>query len=613
MPDSRYYLTKYSKYFKIDAPQSKTQAFLLLLIGALAGIAAKTIISSSRLAQLGSIVLYGISTGLLSISLPALLTVMLIKSMKRRMLLKHAFVATLLITPVYALLFVTNAAMYAIFHNVSLVYVILILSNAGIYGYWFVMGRVVIGRGRSAAFTAAIQPVLNVLLYLPIGKYLLRLGVPLKIIMLKLFVGMAVFFIAGYLILYIIDRPAKKLLDTSGIALLVSLLSQWLYNLTKDTKVIGYGVGVRRKLEMDLLVIKGRRGYKAIFVNPDIHFGPFGGVGGSIAPKVLGAMVVKKYKATPFILHAPLDLKDNPISTSQVYGVAKHIEAALAKDMRFEQARGDISLGHEKSCSALDISIGKSDLLFLTRAPNVTEDMERNVGRYLKGVAQRAANDSRDFIVIDAHNSRMESAERKELDGVGWGSSYVANYETAVKQAVRHKGRERLWFGAAYLELAKELKKSDMGEGYTSACVFKFKGRKFCLIYFDANNMLPGKREKVIEHVKEKYGMMAEVCTTDTHSINALNLNVSNSLGRYTSATELISAVDRLVSKALQDIEPVSYCHKKASIENFAVWGENANARIQQASQQVKNIIKYVLPFIIASAFIAAAWLIYVV
>jgi predicted neutral ceramidase superfamily lipid hydrolase len=144
-------------------------------------------------------------------------------------------------------------------------------------------------------------------------------------------------------------------------------------------------------------------------------------------------------------------------------------------------------------------------------------------------------------------------------------------------------------------------------------CVFRFNGRKFCIIYFDANNILPAFREKLLHHIERKFRMSAEVCTTDTHSINTISHSASNSLGRYTNVNEVIPIIDGMVKSALHESEPVSYAYKKLKVENFPVWGEKADMLIERTSREVRRMLEYGTPIFVALAFVVAAWVIYVV
>ncbi len=613
MPDSRRYITHYVKYFNLQAPSVAVQATVLLVLGAVAGGLSSLIINLQGLGVgAPQYLISGVSTGVLVVSLPAFLTAAIIKGAKRKMLMKHAMLSTLLITAVYAILFFVGSASFAITKNAVVSYLFLLLVNAGVYGYWLLMGKFLIGRLRKMAIVAAVQPVLNVLFYLPIGKYILVFQPPLTDTLVKLFAGMFVFLAAGYAFLYILDRPSKKILEASGMNVIISMVSHWLFDLSNDVNVLGQGAGTKRALEMDVIALKNGDGLKGVFVNPDIHFGPFNGVGGSVVPLHMGRMIAGKLGAAPFVLHGPLDIQDNPISTSQAYALSGEVERGVRNMRNFSKAYGNFARGENNGCTSINIAFGDVGLFVLSKAPMVTEDITRNVGLGLKQTAEDASK--RHAIMIDAHNSRFESASVYELSGIGSGSKYIAMYEAAIRSSVRKHASKRLEFGATQRRIAARLgNPRDLGEGYTSVCVFKFGRRKLCLVYFDANNMLPGFREELLKHIRDTYGMEAEVCTSDTHSLNSISSSASMSLGRQTNVKKAIPVIDAMIKDAIDGIEPVSYSYRRLRVKDFAVWGEKADMLIERTGAEVRRIIKYVTPIFIALAFTIAAWVIYVV
>jgi len=613
MADSRSYITNYAKYFNLQAPSVNAQTVILILLGVASGGFASLIINmqtgSGGLLQALSV---GISSGILVVTLPAILTAAMIKMLRRKLQLKHAMLSTLIITAAYAILFFLGAASFALTKNAMLTYLFLTLTNAGIYGYWLLIGKFLVGRLRKMALVAAIQPVLNTLIYLPIGRYMLASSAPLNTALVKLVAGMAVFLVAGYAFLYLLDRPSKKILEASGMNVIVSMVSQWLFDLSNDVNVIGQGAGEKRDLSMDVVAIRGRGGYKGIFVNPDVHFGPFHGVGGSVVPLSMGKMLVDKFKATPFVLHGALDIQDNPISTAQAYALNGQIERSVREMKHFSRAYGNFSTGEYGVCRALNISIGDIGLFVLSKAPHVTEDMSREVGLSLRRVAERESGGY--ALLVDAHNSRFESASAEELRGVQMNSAYVDCYKNAIMKSISKPARKRMEVGVAHRRIAKLLgEPRDLGEGYTSVCVFKFGGRKLCIIYFDANNMLPSFRERLLGHIRRKFRMEAEVCTTDTHSLNTISSSASMSLGRQTNANSVIPIIEPMIKAALDNLEPVSYAYKRVKVKNFNVWGEKADMLIERTGAEVRRILKYVAPLFVAIAFIVAAWVIYVV
>ena len=337
--------------------------------------------------------------------------------------------------------------------------------------------------------------------------------------------------------------------------------------------------------------------------------------GGSIAPEQLGKLVVSKYKATPFIMHGTVSACDNPVSTSEVYVMKRHlneyISDLIAGPMR--KAVGSVAVGKDGNCRAVNIGINDMNIITLSKAPLVTEDIERGVGISLT----LSANKNRSKVMlVDAHNSRFESASPEELRGIHQRSKYVEAYRNAILRSMKKtgNGKSRLLFGSSYAQMRTLLAgKRDMGWGYASVGVFQFGKKRFSLVYFDSNNMLPGFRKEIVDNVRKKFGMDTEVCTTDTHSVNSIALSASNALGRETRAREVIPILDKLFVNAIDKLEPVSVAYGTTTIKDFKVWGIGADEMLKKAGKDAIHILKHTVPVLAVCGFVVAAWVIYII
>ena len=610
MPDETRDVTKFTKYFNIPFPSSTAIASLIIIMGALTGIISSLLAHVSADSNPAAFAVSGVSYGIFMLSIPAILTAAVTKALKSKLRLRHALVATLVITINYGIFLMVDSLVFALTSSAAIAYIILILVNAGIYEYWFIIDKVVMHHKRINVLYAAIQPVLNILFYIPVSRYMLDLSVPVESTMIKLWAGMLVFMVFGYIILYVMDRPAKKILRTSGVEIISSMVNQWLYNVIQEVKVYGNPES-KRDVNVKVLALKGKEGYKAIFVQPDIHYGPYQYMGGSIATEYIGRSLSYRYKAVPFVLHGAVSIEDNPISTSQIYAMEKRIEKHIdgLSDHAFREAKGSIAIGEDKPCKAISIRIEDMKMLTLTKAPSITEDIDREVGRRLSGLA----GDPSRVMLVDAHNSRYESASKDELRGIQDGSVYISKYENAIAKAISAGKQARsMKFGAAGTNLNYIVGKRDIGSGFTGVAVFEFGGRRFCLVNFDANNMLPGFREQVLKRIKERYKMDAEVCTTDTHAVNSIALSASNVLGRRTRFSEVSKQIDNMIDKALAEMESVSYVYENLVMSNFNVWGKGSGEAIVKATRDIIRTGKRIVPFLIAAGFIVAAWIIYI-
>ncbi|MDE1762076.1 MAG: DUF2070 family protein [Candidatus Micrarchaeota archaeon] len=612
MPDEKRDLFKYTNYFSKTAPSLNVQLTVLLALGAIIGALSSIIIHyHSFLQDLLSLAFYGASSGLLVISFPALLTIVMIKAMKRKIQLKHLMYATIVITGFYSLFLLISSALFVIFGSNVLTYMILILGNASIYGYWLVVGKFLIQQKRGGNIIAGLQPTLNILLYIPLGSYIHSLALPLTIAFIKLYAGMIIFLAVGYIFLYMVDRPLKEAANVSGVSVFTIMVNQWLYNFVPDDAQ-NLSFGVRRDISTDMMLVRNKKGkMKAIFVKPDIHYGPFAGLGGGIATEYIGDFLHRKYSATTFILHGPVNIANNPVSSSQVYNLAKSMASHIdsIKLSQYKPAIGTVIRGQNGPCNAINLKVNDCSIVSLTKAPLVTEDIDYEIGLSFKQIALKHASNA---IIIDAHNSRSEAAAEEELKGVYYGSKYAEMYDKAIKKSMKGNGLAKMKFGSSQQKISNLLNNpKDIGKGYTSFCIFQFGKRKFGMLYFDSNNMLPRVREEIISHVRRKYRIDLEVYTTDTHSVNSLALPSSNVLGRETQIGKLIPIVDALVGVAMNNMEDVDVASSSFVLKGFRVWGENAERDITKASKEVIRTVKHVAPFVIAAGFIIAAWIIY--
>ncbi|MEM3839032.1 MAG: DUF2070 family protein [Candidatus Micrarchaeaceae archaeon] len=599
--------TKYTHYFNYNAPSTGMQVLLLLAVGAITGLAS-------------SLMIHGINTtrfmassaiaGVFIVSMPSILTAITIKAIKHKMKMKHPMFAALTVSAIYAFLIVFVSAIYAVFHRYVLASLLLILANAGIYGYWFIVDKVAIGQKKSAVLMAAVQPVLNILFYIPLGSYLFTPDVPINALLLKLYAGMAVFLAIGYLIVYLLDRPTKKALDISGIAVFAAMVQQWLVDINITSDIVGVR-GNERDIGVDVVVLQGKR-HKTVFVKPEIHFGPFANTGGSIATEYLGKMIAGKHNATPFILHGAVNACDNPVSTSEVRLIGSYLDSYLGSIDKclFRKASGGISVGSSGVCRAINVSLGDLSLIFLSKAPLVTEDIERSVGLGFEAIAEA---DGRRALIVDAHNSRFESAPPSELEGIGKSSKYIKMYTEAIKESLADSKSE-LRFGSAFSLMKERMPgKKDLGFGYTSVGIFEFGKKRFGIVYFDANNMLPGFRKEIIANARDKFGIDVEVCTTDTHAVNSIALSASNALGRETKAKEIMPELDALFETAIRMLEPVKVAHGAFTVKKLRVWGAGADEMLRKAGKEAIYIFKHVVPILAVCGFVIAAWVIYIV
>jgi predicted neutral ceramidase superfamily lipid hydrolase len=615
MPDEKQDIFDYSKYFTKKAPGLPGLLAIIVAVGAVAGLLSFLIVHYSRVSTDWPTLVIGLLTGILVISVPAILTSFLIKAGKRRIPLRIITITRLIVSVIYALMILLDSIVFAFTGNYTISYIILIAGNAGLFGYLILIDKVTIDMKRKATLAAIIQPMCNILLYIAFGAPIFALHMSLVSIILKLVGGSAVFLVMAYFLLYLIDKPMKRTTNVSGISIFINMINQWLYDVKGSDSFDDSSFGVNKKVEVDMLLIKGKKDYKAMFIKPDIHYGPFNGIGGSMAPERIGNMVSREYGAAPFVMHGAVNAADNPISSTQTDDMAKRIDGYIRalNHKSFYPARGGISIGRAGACRCIDIRVNDCIMMIMTKAPLVVEDIENRVGRHFENLAGNVERNRR-VMVIDAHNSRFESASREELRGVHKRSKYVGLYSKAIGNAVKKERTARLRCGAAAERIYFMLDKpKDIGMGYSSVCVFEAAGKRLCIVNFDANNMLPAFRKRMREHIRKAFKMDSEILTNDTHSVNTVNLPVDNVLGSKTNPEKIVPILDRMIREAISSMEPV-YAHSNTiAIDNFRVWGYGGEEIITEMSRNAIRKFKMIGPIVAIIGLAAAAAVIYVV
>ena len=313
-------------------------------------------------------------------------------------------------------------------------------------------------------------------------------------------------------------------------------------------------------------------------------------------------------------MHCAVDMDNNPISSSQFNAVRDSLDNGV-RNCRLISGKGSpfCLLNSEHGNSKISaLMFGKVSLVTMTRAPKVTEDVSLESAVLFRELLDTKLGTS---VLLDAHNSRYEAAPKPELDGIKFNSQFANEYVKAIKAIGKAAHKSKLVrMGMASKELYFRLGcPEDIAHGNLNVAIFKFNGYSHVLVQVNANNVLPTFREALIRHVKEKYGINAELYTTDTHAVNSLEFNASNVLGRYTKYQKFAAVLNETIEKALSNMEVVSVYHSRGEMKKFKVWGQNAMETIIATANSIFGITRLLVPIIVVVGFIIAAWVILII
>ncbi len=600
--------------FSKRCPRAFTLSITLFIVSIIIGIIVVLPIHRGQVQRDAlTALVQGPLVGIVAILLPTMLTAIMIKSIRRQMKVKHALLISMIGDSAYMLSLVISSVVYVFTGSFSISTLIVLIGDASAFGWWFFISKVVMGYKKSAAAFSLVQPTLNILLFIPASVMIFRYSTPLAVLLIKLYAGIFIFLIVSYMILYLFDMPLKKNLGFKGIDAFSQFVQSWLFEIDIgiSNPLSGNTFGKPMDIDVSTVLFKRKDGtIKAIMYAPWIHYGPAGIIGGSDFPFMLERYSINRYKAPTIIMHSAVNEDYNPVSSTQFQRLVSHLNKGVAEAKPIGASAVSFLKSQSGKAKVTMLQFGKQfGITIFTRAPAVTEDISYESSVLFRNLL---GDKTASQVLIDAHNSRYESANAEELLGIKHGTPYMYEFVNAIKrlQSPIHSTR-KLRMGVASADAYSRLgSPTDMARGNVNVVAFSFNGFKYAMVHFNANNMLPAVRDKLISGIREKYGIEAEMFTTDTHAVNSLEKTASNVLGRDVNMAKLMKLVNEVVGNALSNIEPIDVSYSKDTIKRFHVWGPNVREKLMSVMGSVLDMARIIVPIIIVGGFVVAAWII---
>lgn len=593
--------------FSKGTPRATVLFAGLLAVSVVIGMAAVALMNYSSIhANLSYILVKGGITGILVIMVPALLTLVVIKAVKRYVVTRYLLFILMVSTVSYSMFILLGSIIYVVTGGYALASAIILVGDASIFGWWFFINRVLLGQRKRAVFLAVVQPTLNILLYIPYSSSILSFQTPFKLLLIKLYAGIFVFLMISYTILYVLDRPVRKSFGLQGVDALSQMLQNWLFDINTATP-FGGKFGTPLDIGTDTIVVRNANDkLKAVFFAPDIHYGPSGTLAGSDFPHMLERHVNTRYGVPGFIMHSCVNIDHNPVSVTQFNTLRATLDRCVAEcGSRKPSRSASFYRSRFKTANILALDLGPVAIATLTRAPRVTEDVSPDTAMLFKGLIEDKFSAA---VLIDAHNSRYETAPKEELDGIKPNSRFMAEYISAIKQIRKPLYKtDSVRFGSASADLYYDLRGPiDLARGNLNVAIFGFNGFKYAMVQFNCNNMLPGLRNEIVEHIRRKFGVTAEAYTTDTHAVNSFGFDAENVLGKATKFSAMRETLDKTVKEALANMEPARVYHSSYTMKRFVVWGPNSMEKLLAVAHSVYELARLLVPVIIGGGFVLA-------
>jgi putative membrane protein len=349
----------------------------------------------------------------------------------------------------------------------------------------------------------------------------------------------------------------------------------------EDEKIEEYfkrvGIGSDVKIQYLLIRSEKEKKIKGLIFIPHIHFGPFKTCGSSDLPEHIYKAFSEVSGTT--VYHTTNTHAKNLTSEEEVEKVLNQIkndikEITQDKSLRWDSEVVDFSRKISNSAKLIGMVVNQTPLIFLTRHPLPSDDIQSEVGEDIRVIARKEG--FKDIIVIDSHNSiigdeiliERNTIEAKDLINVS---------EKFIKNNTPEKvDKTTLLYGVAKDPL-NEFSEND-GIGYGGIVVHIFKNitndQKTVLIHFDGNNAFLEIRSFILNMLQNRGIEKGEVTTSDSHTVaRQFSSRGYSPIGDKIKIEFLLQRLDSLVKEAENNLEPVEFYYSETLLKDIKIWG----------------------------------------
>jgi len=340
-------------------------------------------------------------------------------------------------------------------------------------------------------------------------------------------------------------------------------------------------IGVYSNVKIQYLAIRSEKTkkLKGLFVIPQVHFGPFKTCGSSDLP----AHIYEAFESIEgtTVYHTTNDHTYNLTSQKELEKVLSSIKS----DVKYIQENSKIEWTKEvnttsrsmsNSAKLLGIDINNVAIVFLTRHPLPSDDIQMQVGEKIRKIAK--SKGYRDIIIIDSHNSiigdevliKDESIESKDLISVSekflvsnkkrdLSNKFVVQYGVAKDLMLEYSEKDGIGTGGLVVHLFKDIESN----------------QKTIFVHFDANNAYVDIRSFVLNELQNRGIERGEITTSDSHTVaRQISQRGYSPIGDKITLEMILEKLDTLIVEAENNLEEVEFYYYDSIVEKVKIWGD---------------------------------------
>ena len=416
-------------------------------------------------------------------------------------------------------------------------------------------------------------------------------------LLLKIIIASVILVIAIFSFVVVIESPMRKNLGVGGLELL-SLFIAHISEGSQAMEMVFEDMGETIQTLIGILSFKNEKGIKAIFLSPSVHPGPVGEIGGGNMPTILG----QRFGAFTMVSHGPSTHDFNPVSSKELDKIEIAVKDAL-KDMEYTSHASPFIRVEEGEAKIGAQYFDDNLVLLVTFSPHGFDDIDFGVGLAVMNAAKTKG--ARNVLMVDCHNSFVPDSR------ILPGNKEVFQLLGAVDKIIKPTIKETINVGCSYNPLEEYTKEQGVGQSGVKVMIVEVGSQKTAYILLDANNMVLGYREKIVDAVQALGIDEAEVMTTDTHYVNTLS-GGHNPIGAKGKQDEIMEEIINCVKAAEDDLEPVEAAVKVAEIDDIKTLGPTHATELVTTISSIIAVSKVFAPLVFVLALLFAfLWIFY--
>ena len=384
-----------------------------------------------------------------------------------------------------------------------------------------------------------------------------------------------------------IDREGRSKVGAPPMQLFRAFLLHWLNRDPESLEANLTQLGLDDDIRTNIIAFFGKNGKrKGALVVSSFHPGPYRDLGSGGLPSQLKKHLEQRLGGIVHVPHGISGHQSNIISRKDVARFLDHVESNYPSKPTTATASVMVR-GVRETAKASGQLFDHTALITLTLSPENMEDMPRQLGETIRGIAESFGFG---VAVVDAHNSM-------DVETVV-SPTQAEQLALAARDALGSlNGADQSGFkaGFSYDSLRDFRLEDGIGPGGVSVLVVSNQGQRVAYVTIDGNNMAPGFREAILSSLGELGILDGEVMTTDTHLVTGL---VRSPLGYYpvgahVDKDRLLARIRDTVKRGIDDLDDASLGFSSSSIRVRVLGKEtfqNLTSYIRQIGIRVRSL-----------------------